>query len=277
MSRLATRRQSAALAPLATYLREINETPLLSADQEKTLARRIADGCTESRDHLVRANLRLVVNLARASVGKGVLLEDLIEEGNLGLLRAVESYDPEMNTRFSTYAAYWIKQSIRRGVVNTAKTVRVPAYMVELLSKWRRAVNQLNDELGRPPTQDETAKFLRMSKKKLGVIKKALRVYNAAPQTESASGEWLFGEAVADDRAQPPDVSLENTDDLSQVVGLMAKMEGREAAILRMRFGLDGSDPMTLKDVGDTLGLTRERVRQLECEALTKLRDQLAV
>ena len=115
---------------------------MLSAEEEKTLARRIAEGCVESRDHLVRANLRLVVNLARTAVGKGIPLEDLIEEGNLGLLRAVESYDPDMNTRFSTYASYWIKQSIKRGLVNTAKTVRVPAYMVELLSKWRRATTQ---------------------------------------------------------------------------------------------------------------------------------------
>jgi RNA polymerase primary sigma factor len=153
----------------------------------------------------------------------------------------------------------------------------VPAYMVELLTKWRRAVNQLTDELGRPPTQDETAKHLHMSKKKLAVIKKALRVYNSAPQTDSAAGDWLFGEAVADERAQAPDVSMENTDDLSQVVALLATMDGREAAILRMRFGLDGNEPMTLKDVGDTLGLTRERVRQLECEALLRLRDQLAV
>jgi RNA polymerase primary sigma factor len=277
MPRIATRRQTAAMAPLATYLREINETPLLSAEQEKMLARRIAEGCSESRDHLVRANLRLVVNLARSSVGKGLALEDLIEEGNLGLLRAVESYDPEMNTRFSTYASYWIKQSIKRGLVNTAKTVRVPAYMVEMVSQWRRAVNKLTDELGRPPTQDEVATMLGVSKKKLGVIKKALRVYNAAPQTDSASGDWLFGEALPDERASPPDITLETTDDLSQVVELLAKMDGREAAILRMRFGLDGSEPMTLKDVGDLLGLTRERVRQLECEALLKLRDQLAV
>ena len=277
MPRLATRRQTAAMAPLATYLREINETPLLTAEQEKTLARRIATGCVESRDHLVRANLRLVVNLARSAVGKGLALEDLIEEGNLGLLRAVESYDPEMNTRFSTYASYWIKQSIKRGLVNTAKTVRVPAYMVEVVTQWRRAMNKLTDELGRPPTQDEVATLLGVSKKKLGVIKKALRVYNAAPQTDSASGDWLFGDAIPDERASTPDIVLETTDDLSQVVELLTKLGTREASILRMRFGLDGNPPMTLKDVGDLLGLTRERVRQLECEALLRLRDQLAV
>ncbi|HUR55782.1 MAG TPA: RNA polymerase sigma factor RpoD/SigA [Gemmataceae bacterium] len=277
MSRIVTVRQTAAMAPLATYLRAINATPLLSAEQEKILARRIADGCTESRDHLVRANLRLVVNLARSVLGKGLPLEDLIEEGNLGLLRAVEGFDPEMNTRFSTYASYWIKQSMKRGLVNTVKTVRVPAYMVELLTKWRRATNQLTDELGRAPTQDEVAGFLGMSKKKMGIVKKALRVYNSAPQTDSSSGDWLFGEALPDERTRTPDEVLCETDDLTQVVVLLAKMDGREAAILRMRFALDGGEPMTLKEVGEQLGLTRERVRQLESEALSKLRSQLAV
>jgi RNA polymerase primary sigma factor len=277
MPRTVTARQTAAMAPLATYLHAINATPLLSAEQEKILARRIADGCTESRDHLVRANLRLVVNLARSLLGKGLPLEDLIEEGNLGLLRAVEGFDPNMNTRFSTYASYWIKQSMKRGLVNTVKTVRVPAYMVELLTKWRRATNKLTDELGRAPTQDEVARFLGMSKKKLGIVKKALRVYNSVPQTDSSSGDWLFGEALPDERARTPDEALSETDDLTQVVALLAKMDGREAAILRMRFALDGGVPMTLKEVGDQLGLTRERVRQLECEALSKLRAQLAV
>src|SRR5438132_7875214 len=171
-------------SPLETYLSEINETPLLSADQEKQLALRIEDGDSEARDHMVRANLRLVVNIARSYTGKGLGLQDLIEEGNLGLLRAVEGFDPTMNTRFSTYASYWIKQSIKRALVNTAKTIRIPAYMVELLSKWRRATSKLQDELGRPPTHEEVARALDLPKKKLSIIKKAIRVYNSAPQTE---------------------------------------------------------------------------------------------
>src|SRR5438874_333877 len=145
-------------SPLETYLREINETALLTADEEKALARRIATGDTEARDQMVRANLRLVVNIARGYTGKGLALQDLIEEGNLGLLRAVEGFDPNMNTRFSTYASYWIKQSIKRALVNTANTIRIPAYMVELLAKWRRATNPLTDELGRPPTNAETGR-----------------------------------------------------------------------------------------------------------------------
>src|ERR671936_806986 len=150
-------RSSSVQSPLETYLREINETPLLTADEEKDLAYRIEEGDGEARDRMVRANLRLVVNIARGYTGKGLGLQDLIEEGNLGLLRAVEGFDPGMNTRFSTYASYWIKQSIKRALVNTAKTIRIPAYMVELLAKWRRTSARLQEELGRPPTPEEVA------------------------------------------------------------------------------------------------------------------------
>ena len=165
MSRLRRVRTDAVQSPLETYLREINETALLTADEEKDLARRIGVGDTAARDRMVRANLRLVVNIARGYTGKGLALQDLIEEGNLGLLRAVEGFDPNMNTRFSTYGSYWIKQSIKRALVNTGKTIRIPAYMVELLSKWRRATAQLNDELGRPPTPEEVARLLEVPKK----------------------------------------------------------------------------------------------------------------
>src|ERR1700751_3747541 len=137
MTRPRRLRNDSVQSPLETYLREINETPLLSAQEEKDLAYRIEDGDSEARDRMVRANLRLVVNIARAYTGKGLGLQDLIEEGNLGLLRAVEGFDPAMGTRFSTYASYWIKQSIKRALINSAKTIRIPAYMVELLSKWR--------------------------------------------------------------------------------------------------------------------------------------------
>src|SRR5436190_12014421 len=169
MTRPRRLRSDAVQSPLETYLREINETPLLSAAQEKELAYRIETGDAEARDQMVRANLRLVVNIARGYAGKGLGLQDLIEEGNLGLLRAVEGFDPSMNTRFSTYASYWIKQSIKRAIINTAKTIRLPAYMVELMAKWRRATSKLNDELGRAPTQEEIAKFLGLSKKKLAI------------------------------------------------------------------------------------------------------------
>src|SRR5260370_8159253 len=162
-------------SPLETYLREINETALLSADEEKQLAYRIEDGDSEARDRMVRANLRLVVNIARSYTGKGLGLQDLIEEGNLGLLRAVEGFDPSMNTRFSTYASYWIKQSIKRALVNTAKTIRIPAYMVELLAKWRRPSAKLQEDLRRPRTQNQLARGPHPPKQTPNITTQAIR------------------------------------------------------------------------------------------------------
>src|SRR3982751_4233183 len=202
MTRPRRLRSDSVQSPLETYLREINETPLLNAEEEKELAYRIEDGDGEARDRMVRANLRLVVNIARSYTGKGLGLQDLIEEGNLGLLRAVEGFDPGMNTRFSTYASYWIKQSIKRALVNTAKTIRIPAYMVELRAKWRRAPAKLQDKLGRPPTHEEIAKELELPKKKLAIIKKAIRVYNSAPQTDQSSEGWALDELLADGRSK---------------------------------------------------------------------------
>jgi RNA polymerase primary sigma factor len=276
MTRPRRPRSDAVQSPLETYLREINETPLLSANQEKELAYRIETGDAEARDQMVRANLRLVVNIARGYTGKGLGLQDLIEEGNLGLLRAVEGFDPSMNTRFSTYASYWIKQSIKRALVNTAKTIRIPAYMVELLAKWRRATTTLQDELGRPPTHEEVAKVLGLPKKKLNIIKKAIRVYNSAPQTDQPETGWSIDEMLMDARSKSPDMEMVETDDLSHVMQLLDKMDKREATVLRMRFGLDDEEPKTLKEIGECLGLTRERVRQIESEALSKLSESLS-
>jgi RNA polymerase primary sigma factor len=276
MTRPRRLRTEAVQSPLETYLREINETPLLSADLEKELAYRIEDGDAEARDQMVRANLRLVVNIARGYTGKGLGLQDLIEEGNLGLLRAVEGFDPSMNTRFSTYASYWIKQSIKRALVNTAKTIRIPAYMVELLAKWRRATSKLTDDLGRPPTHEEVAKELGLPKKKLNIIKKAIRVYNSAPQTDQPETGWSIDEMLMDGRSKSPDLEMLETDDLTQVMALLDKMDKREATVLRMRFGLDDEEPKTLKEIGECLGLTRERVRQIESEALSKLSESLS-
>jgi RNA polymerase primary sigma factor len=264
-----------AQSPLETYLREINGTALLTADQEKALARRIATGCTESRDQMVRANLRLVVNIARGYTGKGLALQDLIEEGNLGLLRAVEGFDPNMNTRFSTYASYWIKQSIKRALVNTAKTIRIPAYMVELLSKWRRATARLTEELDRTPTPEEIARVLGLPKKKLPIIKKAIKIYNATPHTDQAEAGWTLGDMVMDERQQAPDDALVESDSLTHVLQMLQTMDQREATVLRMRFGLDGYEPRTLKEIGEELGLTRERVRQIETEALNRMADSM--
>src|SRR6185503_13467468 len=266
---------SAVQTPLETYLREINETSLLNAAEEKELAYRIENGDNEARDRMVRANLRLVVNIARGYTGKGLGLQDLIEEGNLGLLRAVEGFDPAMGTRFSTYASYWIKQSIKRALINSAKTIRIPAYMVELLSKWRRATARLTEELGRTPTPEEIARVLGLPRKKLPIIKKAIRIYNSTPQTDQAEAGWSLGEMVMDERMKSPDEELLEHDVLKHVMEMLQTMDSREATVLRMRFGLDDTEPHTLKEIGEELGLTRERVRQIETEALGKLGDGL--
>lgn len=271
MARIRRHRRDVVQSPLETYLREINEVRLLSAEEEKELAHRIARGDKDARDRMIRANLRLVVNIARHYTGKGLALQDLIEEGNLGLLRAVEGFDPSMGTRFSTYASYWIKQSIKRALVNTAKPIRIPAYMVELLCKWRRMQAELQDALGRTPTVEEIAKALELPKKKLAIVKKAIKVYNLVPQTDQPENGWSLGEMLMDERTRAPDVEMLEADNLKLVMLRLDAMDKREATVLRMRFGLNDAPPKTLKEIGESLGLTRERVRQIENEALGKL------
>ncbi len=264
-----------AQSPLETYLREINETKLLSADEEKMLARAIAQGDVQARDRMIRANLRLVVNIARGYAGKGLGLQDLIEEGNLGLLRAVEGFDPSMGTRFSTYASYWIKQSIKRSLINSSKTIRIPAYMVELLSKWRRASARLTEELKRSPTHDEIARLLGVQRRKLPIIKKAIQIYNATSQTDQTDSGWSLGDLLMDERRRSPDMEMLENDIMSKIQSMLQDLDEREKAVLRMRFGLEDTPPHTLKEIGEILSLTRERVRQIESDALKKLGEGL--
>ncbi len=256
---------------LETYLRDINRRKLLTALEEQTLARRIHKGDASARDEMIRANLRLVVSIAKEHVGRGLNLMDLIQEGNLGLIKAVERFDPDRGCRFSTYATWWIRQSVRRGLVNTSKTVRIPSYMAELVGKWRHASLEMQGKLGRQPNADEVAAFLGIPPESAYMITRAI---NAAKVSHKVSLDALHDQSdpIEDDRVPRPDSNIMQACEWETVLRLVKDhLSDREAGILRMRYGLDQQPPMTLKQIGEKIGLTRERVRQIENETLRKL------
>ena len=260
------------LASFSTYLSEVQRTPLLSALDERELAARILAGDMAARDWMVRANLRLVVNIARSFAGRGVPIEDLMSEGNMGLMRAVEGFDPNMNTRFATYASFWINQSIRRGIVNAVKTIHIPAYLTRLLGKWGRATGVLADELGRPPTHDEVAGRVGLSKKMSKVVVETIRIASVS-QSENAEYGPGLADTVMDERVGKACAAMEAEADVARMLKLLDTMDPRDATVLRMRFGLGGEEKKTLKEIGEHFGLTRERIRQIESEALAKMNE----
>jgi len=256
---------------LQTYLQDINEVSLLSAADERELARAIARGDKDARTRMISANLRLVVRIARDYQGRGMSLDDLIGEGNLGLIRAAEEFDPQFGTRFSTYAGYWIKQAIRHALINTTTTIRIPAHMVGLLTKWRRAERELTRELGRAPGFDEVAGRLGLTEMQKSLVAKARRANQVKLESGVADEDDYWSPDDSIDPDDGPTAELEAGDDRADLLRRMQVLDERERMVLTFRYGLNGVVPLTLKEIGEQLGVTREWVRKIEIRAVRKL------
>ncbi len=258
---------------LDLYLGEIRRNELLKPAEEATLAAAIARGDSAARTRMIQSNLRLVVRIARDYVNRGLSLDDLIGEGNLGLIRAAEEFDPAFGTRFSTYASYWIKQAIRHALTNTTATIRLPSHMVNLLTKWRRAERSLAREMGMAPTEEQVAVQLGLTDAQLELVRKAQlagRLQLESNFAEEGSG-WTPDDAAAE--AADPGAAVEADDDRRVLERRLARLEPRERMVVALRYGLEGQAPMTLKEVGRRLGVTREWVRKIELRAVRRLEE----
>jgi RNA polymerase primary sigma factor len=255
------------------YLSEISKTPLLTIQEEIELAERIKMGDQDARDHLIRANLRLVVKIARDYSGYGLSLSDLISEGNIGLMQAVDRFDPEKGGKLSTYGSWWIKQSIKRALANQSKTIRLPIHMVDKIARLRRIAASLTETLGREPTDEEIVEATGIPRQKIAMLKQASQRPTSldAPINEGESME--YSEIVRDETVQSPFDALADKNMQNEISGLLSILNERELKIINERFGLTGKKPMLLEDVGREFGVSRERIRQLQNAALTKMRN----
>jgi len=257
-------------------MKEIDRAPLLDYRGEQELARAIIeDNDPEARERMVKSNLRLVVNIAKKYTDRGMSLGDLIEEGNLGLIKAVDCFDPDHGVRFSTYAAWWIKQSIKRALLMSNQPIHIPTYMVGLLNHWRQAAAELEVTLGRAPELEEMAKALDLPMRKAKVIRELTRTLSSSVYGGSLDEDQGLGAELADKNAKLPESAMLTQEETTKVLNLLEELDPRETEVLTLRFGLAGNKPLMLKQIGKKLNLTRERVRQIQRSALTKLYEYM--
>jgi alternative sigma factor RpoH len=265
---------------LRGYLREIGRYPLLTREEEVELGRRvIRDNDPEAKDRMITCNLRLVANLAKDYAGRGLDLMDLIEEGNLGLLHAVEKFDPEKGFRFSTYATWWIRRAIRRAINSSARTIRIPTYMVEMIARAKQAQSALRGDLGREPNIDEVAEQLDFDESRKRLLQHGLGAETTSIDADLSSpdqSEVSLAAVLHSPKDEPPSEAVFEQMELDALGELLGTIDEREAQILALRFGLDQDGPKTLREVGRAVGLSRERVRQIEKRALQKLKEALS-
>ena len=257
------------------YLREIGKIPLLSAEEEMDLARRIVEGDKNAKDKMAEANMRLVVSIAKRYSGRGLDFLDLIQEGNTGLLRAVEKFDPDKGFKFSTYATWWIRQAITRAIADQARTIRIPVHMVETINKLLRTQRRMTQELNREPTIEELSKELDMEPEKIEYvikIKQDISSLDAGVGRDGEDDDSVLQDFIVDEDTVSPEDSASNQLLKEQVQEILSSLSDREQKIVRMRFGLDNGKNHTLEEVGQEFAVTRERIRQIEAKALAKLR-----
>ena len=257
------------------YLREIGKIPLLTPEEEADLAKRIVKGDKKAKDKMVESNMRLVVSIAKRYGGRGLDFLDLIQEGNTGLLRAVEKFDPDKGFKFSTYATWWVRQAITRAIADQARTIRIPVHMVETINKVLRTTRKLTSELNREPTNEEIAKELDMEPEKIDYvmrIKQDIASLDASVGREGDDEDSVLGDFVEDEERDSPEDSAANQILKEQLSEIIATLTDREQKIIRLRFGIGGGRPHTLEEVGAEFDVTRERIRQIEAKALSKLR-----